>query len=47
MGMTMEQMEALENELVALDYKAEAWTQEDLDRQAEIVKLLSEGNYWS
>lgn len=41
--MTTEQIEALENELVDMDFKAEAWTQEDLDRQAQIMKLLSEG----
>lgn len=40
--MTNEELEILENELVDLDYKDEAWTQEDLDRQAEIVKILAE-----
>lgn len=31
----------LENELVDLGYKADAWTQSDLDRQAELVSLFT------
>lgn len=40
--MSNEVAEALENELIDMDYKREPWTQADLDRQAEIVKILTE-----
>ncbi len=40
--MTEQEFETLENELIDLDYKSDPWTQEDLDRQAEIMKLLAE-----
>lgn len=33
---------ALEEEFYLLDFSPEPWTQADLDRQAEILRILSE-----
>lgn len=40
--MTQDELDALEAELVELEYSDEAWTQADLDRQATIYRLLAE-----
>lgn len=40
--MSKAEREALEAELIELEYSAAPWTQEDLDRQAAIYRLLSE-----
>jgi hypothetical protein len=37
-----ERIEALENEFYALEYAEGVWTQEDLDRRAEIARILAE-----
>ena len=42
MGMTNEELDALEVELAELEYADAEWTQADLDRQAVIYRLLAE-----
>lgn len=39
--MTREEIEALEDEAADLQYKDSVWTQEDLDRLAEIERELA------
>ena len=43
--MTTEQLEALEEELIDLNYKDGEWTDEDLKRQDEITRILN-ANGW-
>ena len=40
--MTEEELDALEAELAKLEYADGVWTQKDLDRQADIYRLLAE-----
>lgn len=39
--MTAEQIEALEDEFYAMEFSVQPWTQADLDRRAEIARLLA------
>lgn len=39
--MTNEEIEALEAEFYGMEFRDSPWTQEDLDRRAEIASLLA------
>lgn len=43
-SLTAVELEALEDEFYALDYKADPWTQADLDRRAFLARILADHN---